>query len=111
MKTNLKENERENEEDDWLKTCDLIKVIGIDNPTEIITKVYRRGKRTRGERQLVVELNNVENKYVLLKHSKNLKDNANYGNVYMNKDLTFNEFEEERALKRLKKERNEQLEQ
>ena len=32
-----KENERENEEDDWLKTCDLIKVIGIDNPTEIIT--------------------------------------------------------------------------
>ena len=34
-----KENERENEEDDWLKTCDLIKVIGIDNPTEIITKV------------------------------------------------------------------------
>ena len=28
----------------------------------------------------------------------------------MNKDLTFNEFEEERALKRLKKERNEQLE-
>ena len=34
-----KEDERENEEDDWLKSCDLIKVIGIDNPTEIITKV------------------------------------------------------------------------
>ena len=25
-----KENERENKEDDWLKTCNLIKVIGID---------------------------------------------------------------------------------
>ena len=32
-----KEIERENEEDDWLKTCDLIKEIGIENPTEIVT--------------------------------------------------------------------------
>ena len=72
-----KEIERENEEDDCLKTCDLIKEIGIENPTEIITKVYRRGNRTRGERQLVVELNNVENKYVYFykNHKKsNLKN-------------------------------------
>ena len=39
-----------------------------------------------------------------------MKDNFNYGDVYMNIDLTKNEIEEERALSRLRKERNDELE-
>ena len=39
-----------------------------------------------------------------------MKDNVNYGNVFLNKDLTKNEIEEERTLKRIRKERNDELE-
>ena len=47
---------------------------------------------------------------MLLKHLKFLKDDVNYGYVYMNKPLTNNEIEEERTLKRMRKERNNKLE-
>ena len=48
-------DEKENEADDWFKTCDLIKQINITTTDKIIDKVYRRGNKTgvyrRGNRQ------------------------------------------------------------
>ena len=42
--------------------------------------------------------------------SANLKNNEFYSNIYINKDLTKNEIEEEKALKKFKNEKNEELE-
>ena len=44
-----------------------------------------------------------------MKPSKFPKKKFNYGDVYLDKDLTLNEIEEERALKRLRKKRNYKL--
>ena len=41
---------KKNEADDWIKTCDLIKEIHIDNPNDIIEKVYRKGNISGGFR-------------------------------------------------------------
>ena len=71
--TNLDENE--NNADDWIRTCVLIKQIHIDNPDDIIEKLYRRGNRARGTRKLVFEVYNPENRKFVPKHSKFLKDN------------------------------------
>ena len=60
---------KENEADDSIKKCDLITQINITNPDEIIDTVYRRGNRTGGVRQLIVEFNNPDNRKFLLKHS------------------------------------------
>ena len=94
--------ERENEEEDWTKVCDLIREIGNDQPEEIITKIYRRGNKERGRRAEVVELKKKEDKNGILRDAKNLKNNITYGNVYINKDLTKNEIEEEKMLKKLR---------
>ena len=40
-----KVDEEENEADDCIKTCDLIKKIHIDNPNDLIEKVCRSGNR------------------------------------------------------------------
>ena len=93
--------EKENEEDDWIKTCDPIKQIRMGEPNEIIEKVYRRGNRAGGVQQLVVELNKTANREILLKHSKFPKGDVNYGNVYLAK----NEIVEKIALKTQKREK------
>ena len=38
MRKGTKVDEKENEADDWIKTCDIIKQIHIDNPNDIIEK-------------------------------------------------------------------------
>ena len=51
-------------------------------------------------------LNYAQNRDFFIKHSKILQNNVNFKDVYLNKDMTKTEIEEERALKRLRKERN-----
>ena len=74
--------ERTNEEMDWIKICDMIREIGNDSPQEVVRKVYRRGNKTRGTRELVVEFKNKEEKNLILRDAKKLKDSVSYGNVY-----------------------------
>ena len=70
MREGTNVDEKENEADDWVKTCNLIKQIRLDNQDDIIENAYRRGNRAGGVRQLVVELINTENREIELKHSK-----------------------------------------
>ena len=60
-------SERENEDEDWTKVCDLVREIGNEKPEEIINKIYWRGNKERSKRAEVVELNTKEDKNGILK--------------------------------------------
>ena len=55
MREGTKVYERENQADEWIKTCDLIiKQIHIDSPIDLIEKVCRIDNRSGGLLQLLV---------------------------------------------------------
>ena len=103
LSEDLTASDDDRESDDWVKTCDLIKQITKEDPNKLIKKVFRRGKGTRGVKPVAVEFSDQETRNKIFENAKNLKDDIKYGNVYINRDLTKNEIEEEKVIKKLKR--------
>ncbi|RMZ99953.1 hypothetical protein BpHYR1_037216, partial [Brachionus plicatilis] len=106
------ENTSDIEEDDKLATIDLLKELGIAPSGNFVKKAYRISK-TRKENKpalLKVELKDKEAANNIIMRAKKLKEIERYRGVYINRDLTKNEIEVERAGRKECLERNEKLE-
>ena len=93
---------------------DILEVIGIQNPENKVKKVFRMAK-TRNQvadnkpPPIVVELCDKETQTRLLKNAKNLKDSTSFNKCFINPDLTRNEMEIERELRRRRNLENDKL--
>jgi hypothetical protein len=96
--TGLEESESDEaddkENDDHESAVAILAALSIPE-TGVIKKTYRRGRNSKGSRTLVVELRRKEDRDIAIKNAKFLRQVTEYKNVYVNKDLTWSEIEEE----------------
>ena len=109
VKESTSDDDGYKEVEDLEEAENILKELTITNAARI-KKIYRRGRNTKGPRNLVVELCDKETRDIALRNGKLLKMNLEYSTVYVNKDLTRNEIEEEKAARKLRNERNNNLE-
>lgn len=105
------DNKLDIEEDDKLAIVDLLKELGIAPSANLVKKSYRISK-TRKENKpalLKIELKDKEAANNILARAKKLKEIERYKGVFINRDLTKNEIEVERAGRKECLERNEKL--
>jgi hypothetical protein len=104
-----------NEENDKQTIEIILKAIKPDflitNAKRII-RLTKNTKRPEGPPDLIlVELDNKETQNFMIKNSKNLKDNINFKNIFINKDKTANERLFDSELRKVRNTRNAALAQ
>ena len=85
-------------------------VLTVLNIQGKIKKINRRGKNTRGPRVIVIELNDKITRNEAINNATNIRSVTKLSSVYVNKNLTLSEIEEERAARKVRKKKNDALE-
>ena len=96
----LKESENEQEavkeNEDAENAEEILSALGINTDGKI-KKIYRRGRNQKGPRVVIVELTDKNRRNEAIKCARNLRNVTKYSTVYVNKNLTWSEIEEEKS--------------
>ena len=109
MKKSESEEEADKESESTESVEEVLTALSINKQGKI-KKIYRRGKNQKGPRVVVVEFIDKITRNEAIRNAKNLRNVTKYSNVYINKDLTWCEIEEEKSARKVRKDKNDELE-